>query len=73
MYECDEEFYQYINRETVDSATLVFPAMLAVLPEPVESVLDPYVTIGHRHLPRYPQNPPLAIGGKIQRRIGVKA
>jgi len=40
MYEYDEEFYRYISQGAVDSAQLLLPALTAVLPEPVESVLD---------------------------------
>lgn len=40
MYEYDEEFYHYISQGAVDSARLLLPALIAVLPEPVESVLD---------------------------------
>jgi SAM-dependent methyltransferase len=40
MYEYDEEFYRYISQGAVDSARQLLPALVAVLPTPVESVLD---------------------------------
>ncbi len=40
MYQYDEEFYQYINRGAFNSANRVLPALIAVLPDPVQSVLD---------------------------------
>ncbi|MEP5567764.1 MAG: methyltransferase domain-containing protein [Halioglobus sp.] len=40
MYEYDEDFYRYISQGAVNSARKVLPALLATLPEPVESVLD---------------------------------
>lgn len=40
MYEYDEEFYRYISQSAVDSARQLLPTLLAVLPGPVESVLD---------------------------------
>ena len=40
MYEYDDDFYGYINQGSIDSARVVLPALLAVLPHPVQSVLD---------------------------------
>ncbi|MGI9295867.1 MAG: class I SAM-dependent methyltransferase [Pseudomonadales bacterium] len=40
MYEYDEQFYQYINEGSARSARLVVPALLELLPQTVESVLD---------------------------------
>ena len=40
VYEYDEEFYQYISQGAVNSAQQLLPALLAVLPDPVDSVLD---------------------------------
>ncbi len=40
MYEYDEDFYRYISEGAADSARELIPALLAVLPDPVQSVLD---------------------------------
>jgi len=40
MYEYDDDFYGYINQGSIDSARVVLPALLAILPHPVQSVLD---------------------------------
>ena len=39
MYEYDNVFYNYINEGAVDSARLLLPALIEVLPDRVESVL----------------------------------
>ncbi|MGI9285518.1 MAG: class I SAM-dependent methyltransferase [Pseudomonadales bacterium] len=40
MYEYDEQFYKYINQGSARSANIVVPALLDLLPQSVESVLD---------------------------------
>lgn len=40
MYVYDAEFYRYINRGALQSAGKLLPALLAILPEPIDSVLD---------------------------------
>ena len=40
MYEYDEEFYRYISQGAVESARKLLPALQAVLPDHVDSVLD---------------------------------
>jgi SAM-dependent methyltransferase len=40
MYEYDQAFYRYLNEGAVSSARAVVPEVLAVLPDPVDTVLD---------------------------------
>ena len=40
MYEYDNVFYNYINKGAIASAQQLIPALIEVLPNPVESVLD---------------------------------
>lgn len=40
MYQYDEQFYKYINQGSARSANVVVPALLDLLPQSVESVLD---------------------------------
>lgn len=40
MYEYDDDFYRYINQGSTDSAGVVIPALLGLLPGSIGSVLD---------------------------------